>query len=366
MADGRHGKLVMRFAFRTDASTEIGSGHVVRCASLAAALLRSGHEIQFICRELNGDLNSWLDGQGLTVNRIFLNEHATELEDAQATARRLSEWDCDWLILDHYGLGFTWEQAMAGAARRIFVIDDLARRHDCDLLLDQNYGNRWHGLYENRVPETCGLLLGAEFALVRPEFSRLRATSLERRDGRLARLLVFMGGSDPVNETSKVLDGLQQSGRPDLAVDVVIGSGNPYHEAVKRACSRLPAATLHVQTNRMARLMASADCAIGSPGSASWERCTLGLPAMVTILAENQMASAEALAVAGAHHLLGRHDRLTPDDYARALGALDPASLARMSSAAAAICDGKGTERVAARLAAAPKDSARVTSGLNA
>ena len=210
------------------------------------------------------------------------------------------------------------------------------------------------------------MLLGPHFALLRPEFAALRAASLSRRRESVSRLLVFMGGSDPSNETCKALLGVGRSAMANLAVDVAIGSGNPHRQAVASACAAMDRATLHVQTKQMAQLMSEADCAIGAAGTATWERCTLGLPALVTVLAENQTAIADAVAAAGAHRLLGRQHDLTADHYAQALRALGAADLARMSRAAADICDGGGAARVAARLTAGLDNSAGIMSRLNA
>jgi UDP-2,4-diacetamido-2,4,6-trideoxy-beta-L-altropyranose hydrolase len=358
----------IRFLFRTDASTAIGSGHVARCAALAHVLASAGHDVQFVCRELGGDLNSWLEAEGFRVARIGGGpvSSADELADAKATAASLQGRRCDWLIVDHYGLGIAWEKAMADVADRIFAIDDLGRHHDCRLLLDQNCGNPTHALYAGRVSPQCELLLGAEFALLRPDFAALRANSLQRHRDSVSRLLVFMGGSDPSNETCKALHGVGRSAMANLTVDVAIGSGNPHRQAVANACAAMDRATLHVQTKQMAQLMSEADCAIGAAGTATWERCVLGLPALVTVLAENQTAIAEAVDAAGGHRLLGRQREVTADHYAQALRALDAADLARMSRAAAAICDGGGAERVAARLTAGLGNSAGVMSRLNA
>ena len=164
-----------------------------------------------------------------------------------------------------------------------------------------------------------------------------------------------MGGSDPRNETCKALDGIAQIKRTNLRVDVIIGEGNPHRRAVEAACADLPGATLHMQTAHMAELMAEVDCDLGAAGSSTWKRCTLGLPALVTILAENQVPIAETMHAIGAHRLLGWHHTLAADDYAEALQPLDPATLSAMSEAAATICDGRGAERVAANIATLPR-----------
>src|SRR5205807_10067487 len=117
-----------------------------------------------------------------------------------------------------------------------------------------NYPNRVHPLYRGRLPAGCELLLGPDYALLRPEFAALRPGSLARRRERLSRLLVFMGGSDPLNETGKALDGIGRARFAELHVDVVIGAGNPHRAAIAAACRRLPSAELTVQTPRMAEL----------------------------------------------------------------------------------------------------------------
>jgi UDP-2,4-diacetamido-2,4,6-trideoxy-beta-L-altropyranose hydrolase len=109
-------------------------------------------------------------------------------------------------------------------------------------------------------------------------------------------------------------------------------------------------ANLHIQSSRMAEMIAAADCAVGAAGSTTWGRCALGLPGLVTILVDNQASIAEAVAPAGGHQLLGWYVRLTSEDYAEALFALDANKLGSMSQAAAKICDGRGAERIAARL----------------
>jgi UDP-2,4-diacetamido-2,4,6-trideoxy-beta-L-altropyranose hydrolase len=328
----------MRLVFRTDASREIGTGHVVRCASLAQALRQTGDEVRFCCRDLPGNMIAWLTDHGLAVTIVG--------EDCSTETRKVAE-GADWLVVDHYGLDDTWERQAKGTAS-LFALDDLGRRHACDLLLDQNYANPLHQRY--LVPRACELLLGPEYALVRPEFVARRKIALTRSRGAIGRLLVFMGGIDEMNETSKALAGIAQSRHWAAAVDVVIGAANPHRAAVEAALERLPGARLYVQAEDMARLMAESDLMICAGGSTAWERCTLGIPALLTILADNQLSVAHGLAKAGAQQTLGWYSEIGAADYAQALDALTPGALSAMSRAAAAICDGQGLARVAKRL----------------
>jgi UDP-2,4-diacetamido-2,4,6-trideoxy-beta-L-altropyranose hydrolase len=273
----------------------------------------------------------------------------SETDDARATCERLAGLAVDWLIVDHYGLGIEWEQAVGVCARNLLVIDDIGRDHECTLLLDQNWPNPMHDHYRRTLAESS-LLLGPQYALLRAEFAASRATALQRRTGALDRILVSMGGSDPTNATAKALAGLEAAWQDSWHVDAVIGAGNPHRESIETICSRLPAATLHIQASNMAQLMTAADCAIGAGGSTTWERCCLGLPSLVSILSNDQIPIATAVARDGAQSLVGRDHEASIADYTREMSALSPARLLAMSAAAARICDGLGAGRVTEQL----------------
>lgn len=344
----------MNVVFRADASINIGTGHIMRCLTLADALHGRGDHCHFVSRGCAGNLLDLVSSHGHSVYALS-NEagEVTEkhwIADARETSEIVEGVRADWLIVDHYRLGEEWERALRAPMRRLFAIDDVGRSHDCDLLLDQNFENPLHACYRESLGAGTPLLLGPAFALVRPTFAASRASALMRRDGSFKRLLVSMGGSDPENETHKVLAGILMSWKADWAVDVVIGSSNPHRHSIDEACRKLPNATLHVQTREMASLMAAADCAINACGSTTWERCCVGLPALVTVVSNDQIAIAESVAAAGAHVLLGRLADLSAEHYAVALKTLTPEDLRRMSTAAAAICDGMGAERVVDQL----------------
>lgn len=227
------------------------------------------------------------------------------------------------------------------------VIDDLAnRRHDCDLLLDQTLG-RVSEDYSSLVPDKAKLLLGPSFALLRPEFGLMRSRSLERRKGILERVLVSLGGSDPKDITSLTLRALKAVGIP-CEIDVVLGSGSPNYHAVARVIETMDLpVNLHLDTSCMSELMASADLSIGACGTTSWERCALGLPALVIVTAENQRFIAEKLEDSGAVKVLGDWTEVTEDLLKFELYQLasNPRTLSLMSQVASEICDGRGLER---------------------
>ncbi len=340
-----------KILFRADASLEIGTGHVMRCLTLAKAL--KGAECRFVCREHEGNLIDYIRDQGFEVLALPMGRGdwlgASWQEDAAQTA---AAGPCDWLVVDHYGLDASWESAMRAQATRIMAVDDLANRpHDCDLLLDQNLGRK-PADYAGRVPAGCPLLLGPSFALLRPEFAAWREKSLARRGGALKTLLITMGGVDQHNVTGDILAALKGSALPDGAeIKVIMGPHAPWLAEVRAAAAAMPwPCEVLVGVSNMAELMAGSDLAIGAAGSTSWERCCLGLPTLALVLADNQRAGAKALAAAGAAVLLG--DARRNGWQAELRAALPPATLTTLSRNAQKITDGKGGERCAAAMGA--------------
>lgn len=319
---------MLTYVFRVDASVNMGSGHVMRCLTLADDLHNSTIKVVFICRELPGNMCSFIEKKGYEVYRLpynveKINDEVDEKKiwigetwqrDAEQTSQILKKMSATmtihWLIIDHYNLDIQWEQGMKTYVRRIMVIDDLAdRHHDCDLLLDQNLYIDMETRYDGLLPEGCQRLLGAKYALLRKEFYQARGL-LKERDGIVRRVLVFFGGSDPTTETMKTLEALKQLNRKDISIDIVVGSINPYKAEIQQICMAMTNWTYHCQVNNIAELMISADLAIGAGGSAIWERCFLGLPTINIIIAENQFATVSAVAKVGAIYNLGWYNEV--------------------------------------------------------
>ena len=330
--------------FRADATPEIGGGHIVRCLTLADALAERGWRCGFAVGAGSLETVPALGRAGHEV-RTFDPE---ETKEPAALARHWPE-GTDWLIVDHYGRDASFERACRPWAQQIMVIDDLADRdHDCDLLLDQTLG-RQAADYGDRTAEDCRLLLGPDYALLRPAFATRRAAALARRKGGgLRRILVSLGASDPHNVTPVVLEGIMQSGS-EAEIDVVLGAAAPGLADVQSLTRRIPqTARLHIDTPNMAELMAEADLAIGAGGTTSWERCCMGLPSLIVVTGPDQGRNAAALEQAGCAVRLGGHDALTADAVARALGdwIAKESAAGEFTRRSALICDGLGSARL--------------------
>lgn len=345
----------LRVALRADAGPVIGSGHVMRGLTLAAALRARGATVTFVCGASPGHLGERIAAAGFGVTLIAAG--LPEAADAQATQAALQrDGVCDLLLVDHYGLSVAWETSLRPAARRIAAIDDLAdRAHDVDLLLDQNLGRQARD-YARLLPPHTRRLIGPAHALLRPEFAAARGRSLARRAaiGDWRHLLISLGGADPQQATAPVLQALARCPLPaDATITVVLGALAATREAVAALLPSLPCSTrLLVDAADMASLLAEADIAIGAAGGSAWERCCLGLPSLLLVLADNQRPGTQALAAAGAALTLGEVGDLSTVLPQVLQQLAEPGRLQAMSAAAAAVTDGQGAARVADALLA--------------
>lgn len=346
-----------RVIFRADASAEIGTGHVVRCRTLAIALQVLGWEAIFVAKTMPAALATGLRAAGIAVVGLpgdvaRANGPTTPAFDADELAMIAKEGKRRWpngrtlVVGDHYGLGEAWFEAVHRTLpeARLVAIDDLADRTlSVDLVLNQNLGASVAG-YQGLVPPEAAILAGPMFALLRPEFADRRASG-RVRDGRVDRILVFLSGADAADVTARAVEAVGRLGR---SCDVVVGSAYPHLDKLRSRVAGQADATLHVDTDAMAALMDRADLAIGAASSASWERCALGLPAILVTLADNQIDAERRLVAAGAARAVGRHDRVSADDIHHVASTIidDPVAISTMARAASAVTDGRGTDRV--------------------
>ena len=334
----------MKVTFRADASVQLGSGHVMRCLTLADALRQRGAEVSFLCRCQTGHLGDVIAARGYMVD--WLPKDITATEDARLSRERLAD-GVDWLVVDHYGLDSTWEKALAPLTGSILAIDDLADRpHDCQVLLDQNWFTDPASRYAGLLPDDCRTLYGPTYALLRPEFFQLARHKPDRGQPP-RRILVFLGGADPVNYTGRVLVVL--NGYPELEVDVVAGHAHPSRAALAQWTANRLGSRLHSAGEGFAELLDKVDIAIGAGGTTTWERCCLGLPSLVLGIADNQFAVAEAVGEFGAHFYLGPADKMSDRELAAALDTLlaMPGLRRHLAERSQALVDGRGVVRLA-------------------
>ena len=338
----------------------------MRCLTLADALAKRGARSVFLSRAHKGNLFELVARRGYEL--VPLQEDASLADaggqqddlyaswlgcgwehDTVESSEILRNLAPDWLVVDHYALDAKWEDRVSPFCKRLMVIDDLANRpHNCDLLLDQNLG-RDSADYQRLLSREGTVLAGPQFALLGPRFSELRTYSLERRRHYpIKNVLISMGGVDQSNATAAIIGSLKRSKLPAATrITVVMGAAAPWVAEVRAAAESLPWQT-EVVTNisNMAERMAESDVAIGAAGSTSWERCCLGLPTVMVVLADNQLQIAQALSAGEAALLIDDLAAIQTDIPDAIEKMLCDKQLSRMSLAAAAVTDGCGVERI--------------------
>ena len=339
-----------RILFVVDAGPQVGGGHVMRSLTLANVLAARGAGCVFVAPSAVSVL--------LAAFAADMPQLPAASGEPRDLAAAMAAEAFDAVVFDHYGLTERDHRAIA-QGRPARVIDDLADRPlGCDLVLDSGPG-RQEDDYDGFLPDGARLLLGPAYAPVRPEFAGLREAALAWRGEPVGRILVSMGLTDLGGITARVVERL----RPkigDLGLDIVLGGDAPSLAGLAKVARRDGRITLHVDTPHMARLTAEADVAVGAPGSSTWERCTLGLPSLLVVLAPNQRPAAETLAERNAALVVDADAADFGPAFDRALMRLitDAAMRRELAARSAEICDGQGAPRVAdiflQRIAAGP------------
>lgn len=348
----------MLVVFRVDASRVIGTGHVMRCLTLADSLRSRGVNCVFVTREHGGHLGGLIRGRGFEVIVLPLAPAVALAPDgyghwlgggweadADATVAALSARRPDWMIVDHYAIDERWERRVRPHCHSLAVIDDLADRdHDCDLLLDQNAGAEER--YAGRVNDSCHLMLGPRYALLQPQYAELHAHP-RKRGTEIRRVLVYFGGADAKDVTGMAVDALLALDRPDIAVDVVVEPTHPRARSLAERVAGHANFTVHGRLPTLAPLILAADLAIGAGGATTWDRCCLGLPTLVITIADNQTAAAAELHRQGLVRWLGHHSHVNSEalreELRRVLGEEITDTWSKRCSE---LVDGRGASRV--------------------
>lgn len=362
---------MIRAVFRVDSSQQIGSGHLVRCITLAANLKTKGISIHFICRDLPGHLTQIVTNQGYEytllpnpVSALMPNQKngpaqadwlgvSWEVDAEEVTQIIRNSIDADWLIVDHYALDARWERRLRPYVGGIMVIDDLVdRAHDCDMILNQNISPDIVTAYSELVPVHCIRLLGPRYALLREEFLGAK-NSIEPVGANEFCILLYFGASDTHGLTLTTIKAIHQVSVANLKVDVVIGASNPAKDEIRELCSASDSLTFHCQVENMAELMFRADLAIGAGGTTIWEHLMMGVPSIVIAVADNQVGHSRYLSDIGAICYLGEAASVSLAVITSAVSAFvaNPWLLEVYGDRFRNLVDGHGTARVAKLLA---------------
>ncbi len=310
----------MHICFRVDSSDKIGTGHVMRCLTLADELGKAGHDILFICSDLTGNIGSFIKKKGYNIHLFRHHEKSQDKltpltfnwkMDVDKTITVLKEvtYQVDWLIIDHYEISENWEVMIRPFVKKIMVIDDLAnRKHDCDILLDQMYGETGER-YKGLLSPHCKGLFGINYALLRSQFREHKKKHFVFNKNKVT-IHVFFGGNDHKNYTGKFCKILLEN-FPQFNLKAVVGANYLHLDCLNELKNQYDKRFQWKQNlENMAAYMAECDLSIGAAGTTTWERACVGLPSAYLSIHNNQKDILKTLEKRGFCVFLGDADTI--------------------------------------------------------
>ncbi|MEB3245542.1 MAG: UDP-2,4-diacetamido-2,4,6-trideoxy-beta-L-altropyranose hydrolase [Vampirovibrionales bacterium] len=361
----------LHVAFRLEANPQTGTGHWMRCNTLAQALktlapdckisVLTANTMPEVVQQIQACGHTWVDLNTVQAQTIALNKHLRpgSPQDAQRTLEWLQSNPTNWLVIDQYQWALATEkpceQQLVSNGGRLMIIDDLADRPHCgQLLLDQNQHATPEQRYANLISPAMATLFGPRYALLRPEFAQLRdARAQYAQPARPCTALLSLGGSDPDGVALKLVEWLSKNPEAQaLHWTIVGGFANQNADALQTATQKLMHAQYVKHLPNMAQAMATHDVMLTAGGTTTWERLCLGVPALVVAIAANQIELCEAVAAERAQLYLGEARLLTETAFLAALAGFinAPQQRQQMAEAGMALVDGLGAHRVARRL----------------
>jgi UDP-2,4-diacetamido-2,4,6-trideoxy-beta-L-altropyranose hydrolase len=350
-------------ALRADASPRSGTGHVVRCLSLAAALRDAGAQPCLVSRRLGIDVGTLAQRAGIELVELAAPQAGFETadpvphaawagvhwqRDAEETARALAGLGCGRVVVDHYAFDARWHRQVASAlGAGIAAIDDLADRDlAVDLLVDHNLSDDLRAKYAGRIDGATRVLGGPRHALLGPSYAALAPRA---PDHAVASIGIFVGGVDAAGLSLLALRACREVAGFDGPIEIATTGANPQLEALRALAAALPPTTLLVDAPELSAFFTRHGLQIGAAGGATWERCCAGVPMLLLVAADNQLAVGPPLVARGAAAALSpaaSRDLQQVGAFVAELLADAPRRRA-MAQRARALVDGLGARRVA-------------------
>ena len=325
----------MKVVLRADASRSRGSGHVMRCLTLAEALVARGHIVHLaVTMEGIPWLTAAVAATGLPLLEVAPNE---------LSADAVLSVDPDWVVVDSYELPAEEISSLNLRVPVLAIVDGELRSIVASLYLEQNLGSDELDL---AIPSGGRLLAGGKYALIRDAVLRERRPDPWALSG-TPRVVAVLGGTDPLGMIVPVATQLASLSVP---TELTLVAAAEWHEEVARVMAARPDARIVPPSSGVASLLGAADVVVSAAGTSAWEICTLGLPSVLIAVVDNQTGSlhrmtAEGLVLGidltvdgqpGIEHLGGMIELLCTDESTRR----------SLSRRATALFDGLGKGRV--------------------
>ncbi|MDE6129143.1 MAG: UDP-2,4-diacetamido-2,4,6-trideoxy-beta-L-altropyranose hydrolase [Lachnospiraceae bacterium] len=334
---------------RADGGGAIGSGHIMRCLSVAGALKEQGKEVLFVLAD--DSAAALLNERGQQYRILHTDYHSME-DELPALLPVLEECRPELFLADGYFVTAAYLERVGKHTKTAYIDDMCAFPCPADALINYNIYGEMLPYREQSLPQNRMLLLGCAYTPLRTEFRDVVYSVRERVEN----VLITTGGSDKYNLTGQILQqALSDAACRHLRYHVISGSFNSNLSGLRAVAEHHDNVQIHVNVHNMAELMKQCDIAVTAGGSTMYELCAVGVPIVCFSFVDNQERLVETfvkkrLACYGGNYLkeneeLSRrvveHVRLLAD--AKALRE-------DYSHREKGLVDGKGAERIAKEL----------------
>lgn len=335
---------------RTDANEIIGTGHVMRCLSIAARARSVGEAVCFIIAdERSRPLIESRGFEAICLNSVWdrLDLETDRLIDVIGSRK------IDTLLIDTYYVTFSYLSELRKHTKTAYIDDLHEFAYPVDLLINYNiFANEvdYRGLYaEGKAPT---LALGCEFAPLREEFGKVH----KHINRSVKSVLITTGGTDRYSVTERLIEGFKVHKRfSDLDFYFVLGRFNDRVEDLKKSYGKYENIHFLVNIPNMEKYMEMCDIAVTAGGTTTYELCACGIPSIMYTLADNQFEIAKTVSERGLIPWAGDM-REDPEECVRKVldhfGQLcENYDLRReRSGKMRVLCDGRGAERIVSLL----------------
>lgn len=301
---------IKKIAFLTEASTNIGYGHLYRSIALAQEFISNNHEVDFYC---NGNLPEKIIRENLIETNVF------EISEFKLFIQNYS-----LAIIDVYKKSWSdyhWVTQPSGI-KTASIIDYAFKEYAIPTDYIFQIGFHEYGfketLKQNENEKISKIYSGNDFFIFREEFKKVRTFEVNEN---AQRILVSMGGSDPYNLTEFVSESLIRINTP-LKVTLILGAGinkkrlTAIHSIFSNSVHDIQ--ILQNVTN-IAKTMVNNDIAIINGGNTRFELAVLGVPFISVCFDEKQNNIADMLQHQGIGKNLGIYENLNKEIVAKAV-----------------------------------------------
>ena len=346
--------------FRTDATSDIGIGHTMRCISLADYWKKQKGEVIFVGYFDSNELRKRICEAGF--DYMFLQKPdrhdlswLEDLSNRNLPAAHFYGVDRDetnftWVVVDGYHFSEKFLRQIKSAGYKVLCLDDTIHltEYSADIIVNQSVGVN---VIDYHCPPNTVILTGSKYRIINSCF--FKREKEKSKDNIVIKILVSFGGADSRNVTLSVIKALDGLEKRNLEVKVVAGPTNLHVESLKRELKKVRYANELLQNvDIMASLMTSSDIAISAGGGTSWEIAATGLPSILIPVAENQIANVQELSSAGVALTIGGIDSIGSDRFKEKINLLiDYPEIRKKMALKGFMCiDGKGPDRIISKI----------------